>query len=136
MEFKIVPLQHEDLHHIYADDDGIGFGDYGYSRRDWPVDMQGYSWAIDSATGCFLLRMPTTREKVQNGYLFGMHGGVVLFQQDEYCKYTIVYVSRAISHQLDTAKEMMREALRVAGENIDGVTDVSDSSAVPSAEFA
>jgi hypothetical protein len=136
MDFKIIPLRHEDLCRIYADDEGLGFGDFGYRRQDWPTDMLGYNWAVDGAAGCFLLRMPPTREKVQNRYLFGVPGGVVLFQQNAYCKYTIVYVSEAISHQLEKTKELMREALRVSGEYIDGATDVNDASAVPCAEFS
>lgn len=107
-----------------------------YPSRNWIDDIGGQTWAFDEARrACLIWVHMADRLDSQQSYALVWDSDVVLISQVDYCRYAIVHASEGLQRRMDETKEMMREALRVGGELLDGTTDPKNSFAVPYAEF-
>lgn len=135
MAFVIRPLRHEDLDRIYPAGEEEQIRKFTYAKRHWPQDMHRKHWAVDEATGAWLLLLPAGRDDHLWRYMFGLDDGVVILRNEGYCLYSFMYVSPPLAARTDEVKDLIREAFKVGGELLDGTTDVTSTSAVPNALF-
>ncbi len=104
--------------------------------RNWIADIDRRRWAIDEEKrACVIWVHMADRMNSQQSYSLVWNDQVMLISQLQYCRYDIVYASAGLQEGMADAKDLMREALRVGGEHLDGTTDPNDSSAIPHAEF-
>jgi hypothetical protein len=136
MAFEIKSIDPKLFAEIYTPAVAKELDQHIYASRNWIDDVSGRKWAIDEARrACFIKVHMADRMHSTLCYALVWHEGVALIDQVAFCKYRLVYWSPSFSVELEEVKVMMREALRVGGELLNGVSDQSDSFAVPHAEF-
>ena len=136
MAFEIKPIDPKLFAEFYTPAVARELDQFIYASRIWTKDLSGKRWAIDEQRGaCFLWVHMADRMNSDRSYALVWQGWVVLISQKAYCQYVIVYASEKVHSRMDEVEEMMREALRLGGEFLDGTTDPTSTRAVPCAEF-
>lgn len=136
MAFEIKPIDPALFTEIYTPAVAKELDQYIYASRNWVKNIDGQTWAIDEAKkACLIWVRMGDRMNGDTSYALVWDGRVALISQKAYCKYAIVYASSTLQEVMNEVKEMMREALRIGGESLDGTTDPTSMSAVPHAEF-
>nr|WP_316640418.1 hypothetical protein [uncultured Roseateles sp.] len=135
MSYEIKPLKYEDLDRVYPEEEKDAIGRITKDRQNWMQCMHGSNWAVDEQTGVFLTHLPGVRLDAAYRYLFGMPGGVALIRNEGYCLYSFLYVSPSLLDRMEEVKNRIREIFKMAGVEIDGVTDEESVFAVPNAQF-
>ena len=132
MNYEIKPFKQEDLDRIYPEVESEAISRITEKKKNWMQYVQGSNWIVN---GVFLTHLPGVRLDAAYRYLFGMPGGVALIRNEGYCLYSFLYVSPGLLGRIEEVKEKIREIFKIAGVEINGVTDQESIFAVPNAQF-
>lgn len=136
MTFEVKPIDPKLFAEIYTTKVTTELDQFIYPSRNWIDGIGRRKWVIDEIRrACLIWVRMADRMHSHDSYALVWNNQTVLINQLEYCRYAIVHASEGLRGQMNEAKEMMREALRVGGERLDGTTDPKSSFAVPCAEF-
>lgn len=104
-----------------------------------PCGIRGideHTWAIDKMRmACLLWIRMKDEVNSPRSYALIWNRQVMVIRQSEQGLYSIVYHSKELEGKIVAAKRLMREALRVGGQLLDGTTRPSDPMSVPYAQF-
>jgi len=136
MAFVVRRATKEDMDWIYPDAEEVQLVKFTFPKRTFPLVERHGALATDEERGVFLSKLPSRhREDLSMQYLFGWKTGVAIIRYEDYCQYSIRYLSSSLEPEIETVKRLIAEAFRVAGTLINEEMAKDEVFAVPYVEF-